>query len=162
MKVKQSELQTNDDIWNAVLSAAYEKYSFPTDNEKKNDIFILFSYFCEMESGGHEALLNWFSETMQELGIQKYLSRLTKMLEQIGAKDYAEIEKGYLEEMLKRYLSIEKSGFEDPNFEKLEAEYLRVIERADEEYRNLEEQINERLYNYAVIIHEDVLEIVNH
>ena len=162
MKVNRSELQTNDDIWNAVLSAAYGNYAFPTENKKKDDIFILFSYFCEMESGGHEALLNWLSETMQGLGIQKYVSRLTKMLELIGAGDYAKIEKVYLEEMLKRYLTIENSDFDDPDFEKLEAEYLFVIERADEEYRNLEEQINERLYNYAVNIHEEVLEIVNH
>lgn len=64
--------------------------------------------------------------------------------------------------MLKRYLTLENSGFENPYFEKLEAEYLIVVERADEEYRNLEEQINERLYNYAMNIHEEVLEIVNH
>ena len=162
MKVSRSELQTNDDIWNAVLSVAYVNYPFPTEDEKKNDIFILFSYYSEMESGGHEALLNWLSETMQEMGIQKYVSRLTKMLEQIGAKQYAEIEKAYLEEILKRYLTLENSGFEDPDFEKLEAEYLTVVERADEEYRNLDEQINECLYNYAMNRHEEILEIVNH
>ncbi|MER2261474.1 MAG: hypothetical protein ABS934_05615 [Psychrobacillus sp.] len=158
MKVSRSELQTNDDIWNAVLSVAYVNYPFPTEDEKKNDIFILFSYYSEMESGGHEALLNWLSETMQEMGIPKYVSRLTKMLKLIGAYDYAVIENSHLEEILNRYVAIENSGLEDPDFEKLEAEYLTVVERADKEYRNLDEQINECIYNYAVIIHEELLE----
>ena len=35
MKVNRSELQTNDDIWNAVLSAAYGNYAFPTENKKR-------------------------------------------------------------------------------------------------------------------------------
>lgn len=36
MKIKRSEILTNDDIWNAIL-AAYGNYSFPTENEKMND-----------------------------------------------------------------------------------------------------------------------------
>lgn len=36
IKVKRSELQSNDDIWNAILSV-YGEYDFPTKDEKLND-----------------------------------------------------------------------------------------------------------------------------
>lgn len=58
-------MQTNDDIWKAVL-LAYGEYIFMTDDEKRNDFLILFNYFCELESGGHD----WFSEHIEEMGIQ--------------------------------------------------------------------------------------------
>ena len=72
IKVNRSELQTNNDIWNAVLSA-YGEYDFPTDDEKINDFFILFNYFCELESGGHESLFNWFSKHIAGNGYSNVL-----------------------------------------------------------------------------------------
>lgn len=89
-------MQTNDDIWNAILSA-YGEYIFPSDDEKRNDFLILFNYFCELESGGHESFFNWFPEHIEEMGIQTYLNRLTIMLEKVEAHEYAEIEKNYIE-----------------------------------------------------------------
>lgn len=160
MKIKRSEILTNDDIWNAVL-AAYGNYSFPTENEKMNDFYILFNYFCEMESGGHESLLNWFSQPIQQMGTHEYLRRLAIMLEQIGANDYAEIEKAYLKEMVNIFEVIESRGFEGPNYESLEADFIKIIEKADKEYRNLDEQINAQIYKYALIIYKEVLELDN-
>ncbi|MFJ7828510.1 hypothetical protein [Psychrobacillus sp. NPDC096623] len=59
-----------------------------TDDEKRNNFLILFNYFCELESGGHD----WFSEHIEEMGIQTYLNRLTIMLEKVEVHEYAEIE----------------------------------------------------------------------
>ena len=159
IKVNRSELQTNNDIWNAVLSA-YGEYVFPTDDEKNNDFFILFNYFCELESGGHESLINWFSEPIEEMGIQTYLNRLTKMLEKVGAHEYAEIEKNYIKELWRLFLAVENSGNEEPHYESLEAEFYILIEKADSDYRNLGEKLSERLSSYAADIYTELIEIV--
>lgn len=152
-------MQTNDEIWNAVLSA-YSEYVFPTDDVKMNDFFILFNYFCELESGGHESLFNWFSEHIEEMGIQTYLNRLTKMLEKVEAHEYAEIEKNYMEELWRLFLSVENSGTEEPHYESLEAEFYMTIEKADSEYRSLGDKLSERLSSYATVIYTEIIEIV--
>ena len=160
IKVNRCELQTNNDIWNAVLSA-YGEYDFPTDDEKINDFFILINYFCELESGGHESLFNWFSKHIAEMGIQTYLKRLTKMLEKVDAHEYAEIEKNYIEELWRLFLDLENSGSEEAHYESLEAKFCILIEKADSEYRNLGEELNERLSSYATVIYTEIIEIVD-
>lgn len=122
-------MQTNDDIWNAVLSA-YGEYIFPTDDEKRNDFLILFNYFCELESGGHESLFNWFPEHIEEMGIQTYLNRLTIMLEKVEAHEYAEIEKNYIEYIWRLFLAVENSKSEEPHYESLEEKFCILIEKA--------------------------------
>lgn len=159
IKVKSSELQSNDDIWNAILSV-YGEYDFPTKDEKLNDFFILFNFFCEIESGGHECLFNWFSKDIEEMGIQTYLNRLTKMLRKVGAPEYAKIEMNYLEELWRLFLAVESSGSEESHSEYLVAEFYMLIEKADGEYRNLGDKLSERLSIYATAIYTEVLEIV--
>lgn len=122
-------MQTNDDIWNAVLSA-YGEYIFPSDDEKRNDFLILFNYFCELESGGHESLFNWFPEHIEEMGIQTYLNRLTIMLEKVEAHEYAEIEKNYIEYIWRLFLAVENSKSEEPHYEILEEKFCILIEKA--------------------------------
>lgn len=159
IKVKRSELQTNDDIWNAVLSA-YGEYNFPTNDEKMNDFFILFNYYCEIESGGHESLFNWFSKDIEEMGIQTYLIRLTKMLVKVSAQKYAVIEKNYLEELWRLFLAVESTSTDEPHYESLEAEFCMLIEKVDGEYRNLGEELSEKLSIYATVIYTEIIEIV--
>ena len=160
LQVNKSELQTNDDIWNAVLAAYVEYVSvFPTEDEKINDFIILFNYYCELESGGHESLLNWFSEHIEAMGIQTYLHRLTNILEKIGASNYAVIEKNYLEELWRAFLSLETSS-EDPIFKSLEVEFYDLIEKADAAYFNLDQELSELLSDYATKYHEVIMEIV--
>ncbi|MDI2588569.1 hypothetical protein OR571_15985 [Psychrobacillus sp. NEAU-3TGS] len=159
MKVNRNELQTNVDIWNAVL-LAYGEFVFPTDNVRTNDFILLFNYYCELESGGHESLFNWFSEHMKEMGIQTYLNKLTKMLEKVGAHKYAELEKKYLEELWRLFLVVENSRSEEPHYESLEEEFYILIEKADREYRSLGEELSERLGEYATEMYTEIIEIV--
>lgn len=159
IEVKRSELQTNNDIWNAVLSA-YGEYDFPTNDEKMNDFFVLFNYYCESESGGHESLFNWFSKDIEEMGIQTYLHKLTEMLEKVGASNYAAIEKNYLKKLWQLFLAVESTSPEELHYESLEDEYNMLIEKADGEYRNLGEELSEKLSIYATIIYPEIIEIV--
>ena len=154
LKVNRSELQTNDDIWNAVLSA-YGEYVFPTEDEEINDFIILFNYFCELESGGHESLFNWFSEQIEEMGIQAYVSRLTGLLEQVGAHKYAEVEKRYMEKLWSLFLAVENNTNEG-----IEEEFYLLIEKADSEYISLGGELSQLLESYAVETYTEIINIV--
>ena len=159
IKVKHSELQTNNDIWNAVLTA-YGEYDFPTDDEEMNDFFILFNYYCEMESGGHESLFNWFSKDIEEMGTQIYLNRLTVMLRKVGAPEYATIEEKSLEELWRLFLAVENSANEELDFESVVSEFYMLLEKLDGEYRNLGDKLSDRLSSFATVIYTEIIEIV--
>ncbi|WP_419957418.1 hypothetical protein [Psychrobacillus psychrotolerans] len=159
IKMKRSELQTDNDIWNAVLSV-YGKYTFPTNDEKMDDFFILFNYYCEMESGGHECLFNWFSKDIEKMGIQIYLNRLMKMLQKVDAHDYAKLEKNYLVELWTLFLTVENSGNDELDFESVVADFYNLLEKADGEYRNLGDKLSDRLSSYATDIYTEIIEIM--
>lgn len=157
--MKRSELQTDNDIWNAVLSV-YGKYDFPTNDEKMDGFFILFNYYCEMESGGHECLFNWFSKDIEKMGIQLYLNRLMKMLQKVDAHEYAELERNHLEELWTLFLAVENSGNNELNFENVVAEFYNLLEKADGEYRILGDKLSDRLSSYATDIYTEIIEIM--
>ncbi|MEG0260121.1 MAG: hypothetical protein RR651_09625 [Lysinibacillus sp.] len=158
-KVSSKALLSEDDIWNAMLSA-YGQYNFPTDNEKANDVFIVFNYFCELESGGHESLFNWLSEHIEKMGITTYLNTLTKILGQIGADHYAKIEMTYGKKLWEAYIALENSNIKEPDYLNLEADFYKLIEKADGEYRKLGEELGELLQKYAVTIYTEIIEVV--
>lgn len=56
-KMKRENLLNKDDIWNAVTSVLSE-HDLSTENNKTDETFLAFQYYSEMESGGHESLLN--------------------------------------------------------------------------------------------------------
>ncbi|WP_078546792.1 hypothetical protein [Litchfieldia alkalitelluris] len=152
IKVNRKDLLTNDDIWNAVLTA-YGEYHFPTENDVVNEVFIVFSYFCELESGGHESLLNWLSWHIEDVGITSYLNNLTGILEKIDAHDYADIEKKYGEELWRLFKALE-------NQEIAEDDFYNVIEKADKEYIKLNEKLGELLQSYSVSIYTELIEVI--
>ena len=79
-------MKSSDDIWNEVIHKVCS-IDFPTENQVLNEAFLVFQYYSELESGGHEALLNWWSEYISEVGITAYIKELTKVLEKIAHKN---------------------------------------------------------------------------
>ena len=108
---------------------------------------------------GMKAYSIGFLKHIEVMGIQTYLYRLTKMLGKIGTHEYAEIEKNYIEELWRLFLAVENSRSEEL-YENIEEEFYILIEKADSEYRNLGEELSERLINYATIIYTEIIEIV--
>ncbi|MFC4025544.1 hypothetical protein ACFOUV_17325 [Oceanobacillus longus] len=151
-KMKRTGLMNNDDIWNAVIQVICT-YDFPTENKTTNENFIVFQYFAELESGGHEMLLTWFSDYIKEVGINHYMKELISILEEIGAHDYALIEKKYIEQLWQLYLTLE-------NDENKENEFYSIIERADSAYHKLNGKIGHLLESYFVKIHTDLIEVI--
>lgn len=143
---------TSDEIWNAVISVLIES-DLSTENKSLKEAFIVFQYYSELESGGHESLLTWFESYIEEVGIGNYLKELIDILEKIGARDYATLERKYGQEMWKLYVALENDEVE-------ESEFYGVIEKADEEYHKLNQKLAELLEAYFMEIHTDLVEVV--
>ncbi|MDE5415155.1 DMP19 family protein [Alkalihalobacterium chitinilyticum] len=150
-KMKRKDLLTKEDIWNAVITVMVE-FNFPTENEVANDTYIVYNYYSELESGGHESLLNWFSWHIEEVGISNYLKELTRILEKIGAHDYSKIEKMYGEELWRLFQALE-------NGEEAEEDLYEVIEKADQAYHQVNGKLDELLERYFVQIYENIIDI---
>lgn len=152
-KIKRTDLLNQDDIWNAVSSVVIE-YGYQSENRVASEAFTIFQYYSEMESGGHESLLRWNADYIEEIGITRYLEELIEILEKVDAHEYAIVEKKYGQEMWRLYTALENS-------EIVEKEFYSVIEIADMEYYKLNEKIRELLEAYFVSIHIELIEVVN-
>ncbi|MCZ2259517.1 DMP19 family protein [Sporosarcina sp. G11-34] len=148
--MKRNELMTRDDIWNVVIDILSEA-DFPTENKVLNEIYMVFQYYSELESGGHESLLTWFTEYIEEVGISAYLKEIVESLEEIGAYDYAVIVNTYGKEMWKLFVALENSKIEEKQF-------YTVIEKADNAYNKLDGKLEELLVVYFVEIHKELIE----
>ncbi|TQR17991.1 hypothetical protein FG383_03435 [Psychrobacillus soli] len=150
--MKRKDLLNTNDIWNAMITLIGE-YGYSTENKVLNETFIVFQYYSELESGGHEILFTWFSQHIEKVGITIYLQELINILEKIGAHDYALIEKNYGEEMWRKFVALENGEIE-------ENEFYRVIEKADNEYNKLNGKLGELLEPYFMRIHTDLMDVV--
>ena len=150
--MKRKNLLSKTDIWNAVITVLSE-YDLSTDEKNLNEAFIVFQYYSELESGGHESLFTWFEWYIEEVGIDNYLNELIGILEKIGAHDYAIIEKKYGQEMWRLYVALENDEIE-------EDEFYDVIEKANNDYHKLNQKLEELLERYFVTIHTDLIEVV--
>lgn len=151
-KMKRKDLLSKTDIWNAIITVLSE-YDLSTEDKILNEAIIVFQYYSELESGGHESLLTWFEWYIEEVGINNYLNELIGILEKIGAHDYTIIEKNYGQEMWRLFVSLENDEIE-------EDEFYNVIEKANDEYNKLNGKLEELIETYFVSIHTDLIEVV--
>ncbi|WP_155982717.1 hypothetical protein [Paucisalibacillus sp. EB02] len=151
-KMKRKDLMSNTDIWNAVI-AVLSRYNISSEDKNLHEAFIVYQYYSELESGGHESLFTWFGWYIKEIGIDNYLDELIGILEKIGAHNYALIEKKYCQKMWSLYNSLENDEIE-------EEEFYNLIEKANGEYYKLNEELAELLEAYFVTIHNDLIQVV--
>ncbi|WP_108671751.1 DMP19 family protein [Peribacillus acanthi] len=152
-RIKRGDLLNRDDIWNIVSDVLIE-FGYSSENKIAYEAFIVLQYYSEMESGGHESLLRWNSDHIEEVGITRYLEELIDVLEKIDAHEYAEIEKTYGEEMWRLYIALENNEIDENKF-------YSVIEKANGEYYNLNEKLRELIETYFVMIHTDLIKVVD-
>ena len=152
-KMKRKELMTKTDIVNAVMQVLSEAHLSPEENPL-NQAVIVYHYYSEMESGGHESLFRWYGREINELGIDNYLNKLSGILEEIGAHDYARIEKQYCRKLWSLYNALENDEIEEDAF-------YRIIEKATAEYYKLNNTLRELLETYFVTIYADLFDIVD-
>lgn len=151
-KMKRSELKDNNDIWNAV-NGVLSELDFPTGDQEVDDAFLVFQYYSEMESGGHEALLNWTQDYIKEVGIKKYQDELASALVKIGAPEYAEIESTHLEDLWNLHVALE-------NDESHEEHYYSKIELMDDAYHSQDGKLEHLLEIHFHKIHTDLIDVV--
>jgi hypothetical protein len=151
-KMNRTNLLSKTDIWNAVIDVLSNVDLLTKDNLLKEN-FIVFQYYSELESGGHESLLNWWESYITEVGIEPYLNELIGILEKIGAHDYASIVKRYGNEMWSLYVALEKDEIEEEVF-------YDVIEKANDEYDKLNNTLDGLLEAHFVAIHTDLIDVI--
>lgn len=141
------------DISNAVMDVL-SSYDLSSEDTTLNKAFIVYHYYSELESGGHETLFRWFEHHIKAMGIDDYLNKLIETLEEIGAHNYALIEKKYCKELWNLYIALYE------NDEIHEDEFYNVIEKASDEYYKLNGELRELLETYFVTIYTDLIEVV--
>lgn len=151
-KMKRKDLMSKTDISNAVIDVLSE-HDLSSEDNILNKAIIVYQYYSELESGGHESLFRWFGQHIKEMGIDDYLNKLIGTLEEIGAHNYALIEKKYCKEMWNLYIALE-------NDEIHEDEFYNVIEKATDEYYKLNDELRELLETYFVTIYKELIEVV--
>lgn len=151
--MKKAELMNNNDIWNAMVSLMSE-YNFPTENKTANKVFMVYNYYSELESGGHEGLFNWFSWYIEDVGANSYFEELNSILKEINAYDYSLIEEKYGVKLWKLYQALE-------NEEIPEEDFYNIIEKADNEYEQLSGKLADILETYFVNIHTELIEVID-
>ncbi|MFS0635945.1 hypothetical protein AB1K84_08560 [Mesobacillus foraminis] len=150
-KMKQSELLDRDDIWNAVINVVCD-HDYPSEDKLLNETFIVFQFYSELESGGHESLITWFSEYIENIGINCFANELVGILKKIGAHEYAEIENKYIQGIWEKYSGLEKGEIG-------EEEFYSLVERADSEYHQLDSKLQASLEAYFISIHRDLIDV---
>lgn len=151
-KMNRKDLMDDDAIWNAVNMVLSEQ-DYYTEDAKVYEAFVVHQYYSELESGGHEALLNWTQDWIKDVGIKKYRNDLVSSLEKIGAHEHAVIERSHLEELWKLHLALESD-------ESFEEKYLSKAELMDGAYYGLDGKLQTILESYFVEIHTDLIDVV--
>lgn len=151
-KMNRKDLIGDDAIWNAVNMMLSEQ-DYHIEDAKVYEAFVVHQYYSELESGGHEALLNWTQNWIKDVGIKKYRNDLVSSLEKIGAHEYAVIERSHLEELWKLHLALE----DDESFEE---KFLSKVELMDGAYYGLDGKLQTILESYFVEIHTDLIDVV--
>ncbi len=150
--INRKNLLTKDDIWNAVILVVSEA-DLPTPDLVLREASTVFQYYSELESGGHEMLLNWASSYIEEISFERYLHELLAVLEKVGAHDYAVIERTYGQDMWNLYVALEID-------ESKEDEFLEFVEKADDAYDRLDGKLEQLVEAYFVKIHIDLIDVV--
>ena len=138
-----------EEIWNDTITILAEA-DYPSDNPFINDVYLAYHYYSELESGGHEAFLTWFSEQIEQTGPTTFLQNLKHSLTKINAKPYAKIIDTYGEALWQAFTALEKEEIE-------EDEFYNIIEKADTEYYQLNGKLEQNLEDYFIANHPKLI-----
>lgn len=94
IEIHKNQLATHQDRWNACIEAVTEN-SVPPDQGTPKTAWFAYSYFFEMESGGHEAYFYHLDQVIKEYGDERFLQDTEKALQTIGADQHAAIVRQY-------------------------------------------------------------------
>lgn len=109
IEVHKNQLATHQDRWNACIEAVTEN-SIPPDQGTPKTAWFAYSYFFEMESGGHEAYFYHLDQVIKEYGDERFLQDTEKALQTIGADQHAAIVRQHGKSLWDLYLQVEEQA----------------------------------------------------
>lgn len=133
----QVKFKSREEIWNAIVEKISD-IDYPTKYPVTNHAYIMFQYYSQMESGGHEDVLNWL---FNEKKIDHPLAVLINSINEAQAKSYT----AYLEvkgqEMWELFQLLKRG-------EEQEEAFSLMVQQADEAYWNINtfQQIVEKYF----------------
>lgn len=149
-KMKKSTLQQEGAVFNTITDLLVAN-RYPTDNALVNEANLMYQYYCELESGGHESLLNWQAEEILAEGIEHYLEVLTTALKKIGATDYAAILETYGIRLWMYHKAVETGAMDEEPF-------YEIVQQANKEYYALNDAIRKLIEQHFNDIHTEFIE----
>lgn len=141
IKIHKKQLATQQDRWNACIEAVTEN-SFPAEQGIPKTAWFVYSYFFEMESGGHEAYFYHLDHVIKEYGVDKFLKDTEKALEAIGANQHAFIVKEYGKTLWDLYIQVEEQGVQEEHF-------YEKIAVADQAYYACDPSLHDKLESFC-------------
>ncbi|WP_342526710.1 hypothetical protein MKY84_13505 [Chryseomicrobium sp. FSL W7-1435] len=144
-------LETPEDRWNASIEAIVENET-RGDKQVTKTAWHAYSYYSELESGGHEAFLNHFEDRFKEFGPETFLKNTVVALEEIGAKKHAANLNEHGLELWTVYTQLEQDmGFEEIFYERIAV--------ADEAYYSFDPPLHDYLENFFENNYQHLIEI---
>lgn len=131
------KFKSKEDIWNAIVEKISD-IDYPTHHPLINHAYILFQYYSQMESGGHEDVLNWL---INQKKVDQPLEALRNTFLEASATSYAAIIEKYGPKMVEHFQMLEQN---QPH----EEDFYQEVKRADVAYWNLNDfhQIVEKYF----------------
>ncbi|GAF11557.1 hypothetical protein JCM19046_1917 [Bacillus sp. JCM 19046] len=117
------------DKWNEMVERLSE-LELPVEKPRLQQTLLVYHYYSEMESGGHESVCNWLESYIKETGIDFFVAELSLALEQMSATHYAKLIQFYFMPIWQAYEALEKD-------ETVEDAFIEVVETADERYHQI-------------------------
>lgn len=118
-----------EEKWNEMIGQLSE-LELPVEDPFLQQMLLVYHYFSEMESGGHESLFRWLEMYVKDTGIDFFIAELSDALEHIGAIGYVDLVQIYGKPIWQAYEAMNQD-------ETVEDSFYEVVETADEQYHGL-------------------------
>lgn len=145
------QLATPQDRWNASIESIVEN-DRPNEDDITKNAWYAYSYYSEMESGGHEAFLYHFDNKIKEFGATAFLDNTVQALDKIGAHKHANNLKQNGFNLWTLYTQLEQD-------ENMEGEFIEKITRADKAYYSFDPSLQEYLEQFFEANYHELMNI---
>lgn len=139
--ISKKDVLTSAERYNAVADFIVS-HTYPSENKMLDDSWLIFNYYNELASGGHEGYLTWTAGPILETEIYPFYDALIHTLQEIGATGLAELERTYGILLWQKFHALENGEIE-------EDEFYDIIQLADQAYFEYEKMFIDKMWAYA-------------
>ena len=151
--ISKKDALTREGRYNVVADFIVS-HTYPSENKMLDDSWLIFNYYNELASGGHEGYLTWTAGPICETDIRSFYDALIHTLQEIGATELADLERTYGILLWEKYHALENGEIE-------EDEFYDIVQIADQAYLNYEEMFINKMWIYAEKLFPNLFTVVD-